>query len=73
MNKKQSSPLTEPPTFGARLRQLRANLSIYALAQRSGVSRSFIGEIEKGKKVPSWDVAVKLAGALGVGIEEFSK
>ncbi len=62
------------PTFGARLRQLRerANLSKYALAQKSTVSRSFIGEIEAGKKAPSFDVAVKLARALGVGIEEFT-
>ncbi len=62
------------PTFGTHLRQLRerAGLTIYALAQKSKVSRSFIGEIEKDKKVPSWDVAVKLAAALGVGVEEFT-
>ncbi len=62
------------PSFGARLRQLRerAGLSIYALAKKSEVSRSFIGEIEAGKKAPSFDVARKLASALGVGIEEFT-
>ncbi len=63
------------PSFGARLRQLRerARLSKYALAKRSDVSRSFIGELESGKKAPSLDVARKLAGALGVGIEELTK
>ncbi len=62
------------PSFGARLRQLRqkAGLSKYALAKKSEVSRSFIGELESGKKAPSLDVARKLAAALGVGIEEFT-
>jgi transcriptional regulator with XRE-family HTH domain len=58
-------------TFARRLHLLResAGLSIYALAQRSGVSRQFLGELERGAKEPSLDTARKIARALGHGLE----
>lgn len=54
-------------TFAARLASLRteAGLSVYALAQRSGVSRMYLGELERGTKEPSLEVARKIAAALG--------
>ena len=54
-------------TFARRLRALResAGLSVYALAQQSGVSRQYLGELERGEKEPSLEVARKLAAAFG--------
>ncbi len=58
-------------TFAQQLRSLRmqAGLSIYALAELSKVDKSFIGQIEAGKKLPSWTTLVKLTDALGVTVE----
>lgn len=56
--------------LGRRLRGLRdeADLSLDALAQRSGVSRSAISLIENGRSSPTATVLDKLAGALGVTV-----
>ncbi len=43
--------------------------SQYDLADASGVSRSYISEIEKGLKQPSRRVATVLADTLNVGLE----
>lgn len=54
--------------FGLKLRQLRLDkgLTQYDLADLSGVSVSYINEIEKGKKYPKTDKIIALAGAMGV-------
>ncbi len=51
-----------------RLRELRASrgLSLDALAQRSGVSRSMISLVERGESSPTAALLEKLAAALGV-------
>lgn len=49
-----------------RTQRLRQNLTLEALAARSGVSRSMISKIERGDAVPSTVVLSKLAEALGV-------
>lgn len=56
--------------LGARLRALRDAhaLSLDALAERSGVSRSAISLIENGRSSPTATVLDKLAGALGVTV-----
>lgn len=56
--------------LAARLRDLRSRsgLSLDALAQRSGVSRSNISLIERGASSPSAVVLDKLATALGVSV-----
>lgn len=67
-------PSTKPkPTFATRLRALReqAGLSAYALGKKSGVSDQTILNIEAGKNQPGWEVACKLADALGVSVAEF--
>jgi transcriptional regulator with XRE-family HTH domain len=53
-----------------RLRDLRAaaGLSLDALAQKSGVSRSNISLIERGQSSPTAVVLDKLSGALGVSV-----
>jgi transcriptional regulator with XRE-family HTH domain len=40
-------------------------LSQEALADLAGISRSFLGEIERGEAAPSLDTLQKLANALG--------
>lgn len=57
---------------GSRIRHHRELLGIsqVELAKRSGVSRQSIGAIEGGANLPRVDVAIELARALGVGVDE---
>jgi putative transcriptional regulator len=54
-------------TLARRLHELReaAGLTQYGLAQRSGVPRQTIHRVEHGERMPGWEVACKLARALG--------
>jgi transcriptional regulator with XRE-family HTH domain len=54
--------------FGIIVRQRRTELhaSQETLAYKAGLNRSFVGEIERGKTVPSLDTMVKLAVALDI-------
>ncbi len=57
--------------LGLKLRQLRQEqgLSFAELAARTGLSVSYLNEIEKGKKYPKEDKIALLAGALGASPE----
>ena len=52
--------------FGERLRELRVarNLTQTELAERSGSNRPFISNLERGIKVPSLTMVLRLANAL---------
>lgn len=54
------------PIVGKNLRRLRGerSLSLEALAQRSGVSRAMLGQIELGQSAPTINVMWKIARAL---------
>ena len=56
------------PVVGANLRRLRIRrgLSLEKLAQRSGVSRAMLGQIELGQSAPTINVLWKIARALDV-------
>ncbi len=56
------------PVVGENLRRLRAkrNLSLETLAQRVGVSRAMLGQIELGQSSPSINVLWRIAHGLGV-------
>jgi transcriptional regulator with XRE-family HTH domain len=56
------------PVVGANLRQLRMRrgLSLEKLAQRCGVSRAMLGQIELGQSAPTINVLWKIARALDV-------
>lgn len=56
------------PIVGANLRRLRIRrgLSLEKLAQRSGVSRAMLGQIELGQSAPTINVLWKIARALDV-------
>lgn len=58
--------------FGLKIRQLRQenNLSFAILAERTGMSVSYLNEIEKGKKYPKEDKIRVLAKALEVAYED---
>ena len=52
--------------FGLKLKQARTNknLSLFGLAKITGLSKSYLNEIEKGKKYPKRDKIVLLSEAL---------
>ena len=54
--------------FGLKLKQLRTekNISLFGLAKITGLSKSYLNEIEKGKKYPKRDKIINLAVALEV-------
>jgi transcriptional regulator with XRE-family HTH domain len=56
------------PVVGTNLRRLRGQrgLSLEGLAQRSGVSRAMLGQIELGQSAPTINILWKISSALGV-------
>ncbi|MCB0520141.1 MAG: helix-turn-helix domain-containing protein [Lewinellaceae bacterium] len=58
--------------FGLKIKQLRQgrNLSFKDLSEQTGMSLSYLNEIEKGKKYPREDKLAAIAQALGVGEQE---
>lgn len=54
--------------FGLKVNQLRQknDMSLDVLSKESGISKSYINEIEKGKKYPQADKIISLSRALGV-------
>ena len=58
--------------LGIKIRQLRQhqNLSLKQLSKSSGLSLSYISEIEKGKKYPKPEMLFKLASALNTTYDE---
>ena len=60
--------------FGLKVRQFRLNkgLLFKDLKERSGISASYLNEIEKGKKYPKAEKMESLAEALEVPVEELS-
>src|SRR5574339_625050 len=59
--------------IGDRLRELREarNISMRALATRSGLSANALSMIERGRASPSVSTLYKLAEALGISITSF--
>ncbi len=57
--------------FGLKLRQLRMerNKSLTEIAEESGISISYLNEIEKGKKYPKANKIAQLAEVLGVSYD----
>lgn len=58
--------------FGIKLRQLRQKneLSLQQLSEASGISISYLNEIEKGKKYPKDDKILELAKALKINVSD---
>lgn len=58
--------------FGLKLKQIRnrKNLSLFDLSKLSGLSKSYLNEIEKGKKFPREDKIESLSKVLEVSVKE---
>lgn len=58
--------------FGLKIKQIRIDkdLSLFGLSKLSGLSKSYLNEIEKGKKYPKTDKIIKLAESLGVTYDQ---
>lgn len=56
-----------------RLQSIREKrgLSIYRLAQMSGVSQSFLSAVEAGQKVPTVTTLERICTSLGISLAEF--
>lgn len=69
-NKSQNAKII----FGLKVKQLRSEkrLSFADLAKASGMSVSYLNEIEKGKKYPKEGKLANLAETLGVSVEELT-
>lgn len=65
----------EGAIFGQRLRELRMarNLTQTELAERCGSNRQFVGELERGVKVPSLTMVLRLAEALKCRVYDLVK
>jgi transcriptional regulator with XRE-family HTH domain len=65
----------EGAIFGERLRELRVarNLTQTELAERCGSNRQFIGDLERGVKVPSLTMVLRLAEALECRVYDLVK
>lgn len=61
--------------FAGRLRELRekAALTQGELAEKAGLTREGIAQIETGRRSPQWETVVALAAALGVSCESFQQ
>lgn len=58
--------------FGLKLKQIRIekHLSLFGLAKITGLSKSYLNEIEKGKKYPKRDKIILLADALEISYDQ---
>lgn len=65
----------EAKLVGNRVHQMRkrAKISLQRFADRTGYTATFISQIEKGKRKPSFEAIMRLAHALGVSPAAFFK
>ena len=59
--------------FGALLKRLRGELSLRDVNRLSGVSGSYLSQIERGERRPGRNLVLKLAAAYDVDTEELLK
>lgn len=70
--KTQSDPTTSRITFGRRLREERnkAGMTLEDLAEKSGITWSYIAQVEVGRRNISVDNMHRLAEGVGVPLRE---
>jgi putative transcriptional regulator len=61
-------------SFGLRLKELRtaAGLTQPELADKAGIAKSSLANLEQGRYAPTWAIVQKLAAALGVDCMAFA-
>jgi transcriptional regulator with XRE-family HTH domain len=64
--------LTEAEIFGRRLRQLRTahRLTQEQLAEAAGITSTYTSDLERGEKVPSLSILLRLARAFDITVGE---
>jgi len=64
--------LTEAEIFGRRLRQLRTarGLTQEQLAEAAGITSTYTSDLERGEKVPSLSILLRLARAFDITVAE---
>ncbi|HYC46653.1 MAG TPA: XRE family transcriptional regulator [Burkholderiales bacterium] len=69
MPRKTSPAIDEPHAFWRlkRLRELKG-LTLEALAERTGLTKSYLSKVERGRSVPSISTAIKLAEGFDVAV-----
>lgn len=67
--------MTNPKWFGSRLRELReeAGLSQAQLAAKAGTKANTVARIERGERIPCWEIICAFAAALDVDLGEFGR
>jgi len=65
-----TDPLASSLAATLRSARLDRELSVSALAERSGVSRAMIGKVERGEAQPTAVLLGRLSGALGLTLSE---
>lgn len=72
MAKTQNDPTTSRLTFGERLREERkkAGMTLEDLAEKSGITWSYIAQVEVGRRNISVDNMHRLAQGVGVPLKE---
>jgi transcriptional regulator with XRE-family HTH domain len=61
--------------FARRLRELRTakGWTQGELAEKAGMSKAGVADLEQGRREPSWATVLALAEALGVACDDFQK
>lgn len=63
--------------FGLTIRRLRTNqefpITQEELAEEAGISRKYYGDLEKGIRMPSLEIMMKLSHAFGMKFSDFCK
>jgi transcriptional regulator with XRE-family HTH domain len=65
--------MNEAMVFGQLLRATRRahNMGLTELAEKVGIGAKHLGRVERGEKLPSFELIIALANALGVSPSEF--
>ena len=65
--------MNEATLFGQLLRATRKahNIGLARLAEKVGIGAKHLGRVERGEKLPSFELIIALASAMGVSPSEF--
>lgn len=66
--------MVEATWFAGRLRELREGVGLTQsqLADKSGLTREGVAQLETGRRKPAWETVLALCGALDVSCESFT-
>lgn len=67
--------INEKKSLGAKIKssRLEQNMNQKTLAKKAGITRTYLSEIERGERNPSFAVIKKIANVLNLGMGELGK